>query len=61
MGILSLFRKRSTASIYDRIGGREALEVVVEDFYCRVIDDDQWLFTMNLGMGRLGRHAMALK
>jgi hemoglobin len=41
MGILSLFRKRNTASIYDRIGGREALEVVVEDFYCRVIDDDQ--------------------
>lgn len=41
MGILSLFRKRNTASIYDRIGGHEALEVVVEDFYCRVIDDDQ--------------------
>jgi hemoglobin len=41
MGILSLFRNRNTASIYDRIGGREALEVVVEDFYCRVIGDDQ--------------------
>jgi hemoglobin len=41
MGMLSLFRKRNTASIYDRIGGHQALEVVVEDFYCRVIDDDQ--------------------
>jgi hemoglobin len=41
MGMLSLFRKHTTASIYDRIGGHEALEVVVEDFYCRVLDDDQ--------------------
>lgn len=41
MGMLSLFRKRTTASIYDRIGGHEALEVVVEDFYCRVLDDEQ--------------------
>src|SRR5262249_28200459 len=32
---------RTMASIYDRIGGHEALEVVVEDFYCRVLDDDQ--------------------
>jgi hemoglobin len=41
MGMLSIFRKHNTASIYDRIGGYEALEVVVEDFYCRVLDDDQ--------------------
>lgn len=41
MGMLSFLRKRNTASIYDRIGGHEALEVVVEDFYCRVLDDDQ--------------------
>jgi hemoglobin len=41
MGMLSVIRKRKTASIYDRIGGHEALEVVVEDFYCRVLDDDQ--------------------
>jgi hemoglobin len=41
MGMLSLFRKHKTASVYDRIGGHEALEVVVEDFYCRVLDDDQ--------------------
>jgi hemoglobin len=39
--MLSLFRKRKTDSIYDRIGGHEALEVVVEDFYCRVLDDDR--------------------
>lgn len=42
MGKLSLFRKRQeTSSIYDRIGGHEALEVVVEDFYARVLADDQ--------------------
>jgi hemoglobin len=41
MGMFSFFRHRDTASIYDRIGGREALEVVVEDFYCRVLGDDQ--------------------
>jgi hemoglobin len=40
MGMLTLFRKHKTDSIYDRIGGHEALEVVVEDFYCRVLDDD---------------------
>ncbi|SEH50518.1 hemoglobin [Mycolicibacterium rutilum] len=28
-------------SIYDRIGGHEALETVVDDFYRRVLDDDQ--------------------
>lgn len=41
MGMRSLFRKRNRDSIYDRIGGHEAIEVVVEDFYCRVLDDDQ--------------------
>jgi hemoglobin len=40
MGILTLLRKHKTDSIYDRIGGHRALEVVVEDFYCRVLDDD---------------------
>jgi hemoglobin len=39
--MLSLLRNRKTASLYDRIGGHEAIEVVVEDFYCRVLDDDQ--------------------
>jgi len=41
MGILSRFRKRPTISIYDKIGGHEALEVVVEDFYMRVLADDE--------------------
>ena len=34
------FRKPKADSIYHRIGGHQALEVVVEDFYCRVLDDD---------------------
>lgn len=29
------------ATIYDQIGGAEALETVVEDFYRRVLADDQ--------------------
>ena len=41
MGILSRFRKTPPVSIYDRIGGHEAIEVVVEDFYARVLADDQ--------------------
>jgi hemoglobin len=41
MGVLTRFHKPKTASLYDAIGGHEALEVVVEDFYCRVLDDDQ--------------------
>jgi hemoglobin len=40
MGILTRFRRPGAASLYETIGGHEALEVVVEDFYCRVLDDD---------------------
>jgi hemoglobin len=40
MRLLSLLRKPKIDTIYERIGGYEALEVVVEDFYCRVLDDD---------------------
>jgi hemoglobin len=40
MGLLTRFRKPGTASLYEQIGGHDALEVVVEDFYCRVLDDD---------------------
>jgi hemoglobin len=40
MGILTRFRRPATASLYEQIGGHDALEVVVEDFYCRVLDDD---------------------
>lgn len=41
MGLLSRLRKREPISIYDKIGGHEAIEVVVEDFYVRVLADDQ--------------------
>ncbi|MCV7195486.1 group I truncated hemoglobin [Mycobacterium angelicum] len=41
MGLLSRLRKRAPVSIYDKIGGHEAIEVVVEDFYVRVLADDQ--------------------
>lgn len=40
MGMLTRFRRPGTASLYEKIGGHDALEVVVEDFYCRVLDDD---------------------
>ncbi|MFZ0904456.1 MAG: group 1 truncated hemoglobin [Mycobacterium sp.] len=40
MRMLSILRKHKADTVYDRIGGHEALEVVVEDFYCRVLDDD---------------------
>lgn len=40
MGMLTRFRKPTADSIYDRVGGYGALEVIVEDFYCRVLDDD---------------------
>jgi hemoglobin len=38
--MLSRFRRPGTASLYEKIGGQHTLEVVVEDFYCRVLDDD---------------------
>lgn len=40
MGILARLRRPGPASLYEKIGGHDALEVVVEDFYCRVLDDD---------------------
>ena len=40
MGILTRLRKPGTASLFDKVGGHDALEVIVEDFYCRVLDDD---------------------
>jgi hemoglobin len=40
MGVLTRLRKPKTDTSYDRIGGQGALEVVIEDFYCRVLDDD---------------------
>ena len=47
MGMLSLLRQRKvpvpaeSVSIFDAIGGYEALEIVVEDFYMRVLADDR--------------------
>ena len=40
MGLLTRFRRPGAKSLYETIGGHDALEVVVEDFYCRVLDDD---------------------
>ncbi len=39
--MLSRLRNDQSATIYDTIGGYSALEVVVEDFYARVLDDEQ--------------------
>ena len=41
MGILSRFRKHPAISIYDKIGGYEAIEVVVADFYVRLPAEDE--------------------
>ena len=41
MKLVATFRKPQPTSIYDRIGGHEALEGVVEDFYVRVLADGQ--------------------
>jgi len=40
MGILTHFRKPDASSLYAKVGGHDALEVIVQDFYCRVLDDD---------------------
>src|ERR1700753_720917 len=41
MKLLATFHKPQPTTVYDRIGGHEALEVVVEDFYVRVLADDR--------------------
>ncbi|GBG38519.1 group I truncated hemoglobin [Mycobacterium montefiorense] len=41
MKLRAQFSNSEPATIYARIGGHEALEVVVEDFYVRVLADDQ--------------------
>src|SRR5271156_6965884 len=41
MKILARFRQPLPNTIYDKIGGHEAIEAVVEDFYIRVLADDQ--------------------
>lgn len=58
----SLFRKDKSISIYDKVGGYQALEVVVEDFYARVLDDDELAgFFAGTNMNRLkGKQAAFL-
>ena len=41
MKILARFRQPVPNTIYDEIGGHEAIEAVVDDFYVRVLADDQ--------------------
>jgi hemoglobin len=41
MRIRAVFRSPGATTVYDRIGGHEALEAVVEDFYARVLADHQ--------------------
>ena len=54
MGMLSRFRKRREPGIYDKIGGYAALEVVVEDFYARVLADEELAgFFAGTNMSRL--------
>ncbi|MCV7260347.1 globin domain-containing protein [Mycobacterium shimoidei] len=62
MGMFSMSRKDKSTSIFDKIGGHEALEVVVEDFYARVLDDDELAgFFAGTNMDRLkGKQAAFL-
>ena len=54
MRLMARFRKPEQTSIYDKIGGHEAIEVVVEDFYVRVLADDQLAgFFAGTNMNRL--------
>lgn len=41
MGRLTRFRRSGPVSLYAQLGGHDALDIVVEDFYCRVLDDDR--------------------
>ncbi len=57
LGLLSRLRKREPISIYDKIGG-QGIEVVVEDFYVRVLADGQLsAFFSGTNMGRLRTEA----
>ena len=54
MKLSATFRKPEPTSIYDRIGGYQAIEVVVEDFYVRVLADKQLAgFFTGTNMNRL--------
>lgn len=48
---------RPNQSVYDEIGGREAVDAVVSDFYDRVLDDDQLVgFFEGMDMAELHAH-----
>ncbi|MEU4316162.1 group 1 truncated hemoglobin [Nocardia sp. NPDC024068] len=48
------FGKKKTTTIFDRIGGYEALEAVVADFYTRVLADEELAgFFSGTNMSRL--------
>lgn len=60
MKLSSLFKPKATAvaepepPIYDKIGGQEAIEAVVEDFYVRVLADEKLAgFFTGTNMSRL--------
>jgi hemoglobin len=54
MRMPSWLGKSKTTSIYDKVGGHEALEVVVEDFYTRVLADGELAgFFTGTNMSRL--------
>lgn len=54
MKILARFRRPEPGTIYDRIGGHEAIEVAVDDFYVRVLADDELAgFFAGTNMNRL--------
>ena len=54
MKLVAHFRKAEPNTVYDRIGGREAIELVVEDFYVRVLADEQLAgFFSDANMSRL--------
>ncbi len=56
MRLMARFRKPEQTSIYDRIGGHEAIEVVVEDFYVRVLAGrSSWQFIRAVQSARYGR------
>ncbi|OBI91180.1 group I truncated hemoglobin [Mycobacterium asiaticum] len=54
MPLPKLLRPRKVVSIYDRIGGYEAIETVVDDFYDRVLADEELVgFFTGTNMNRL--------
>lgn len=51
---IPVFGKQKTTTIFDRIGGYEALEAVVADFYTRVLADEELAgFFSGTNMSRL--------